>query len=1189
MKRAIRRLMASREMKYLGAFPAAIYLTFILGFFLPDASKTYLFIGLFALCALLVFLKERFLKTKQSPDTALLAAAVLITLALFQNSFFPVVVSLRPGGTGEVCFSDVMLNDVNSAVSGIPVLENAGWEYRGQYDNYVIYPEEEEGVLAENPLTLLFFSDTMELLFVSAPWSGSVSITTPAGSTFVDLRADEDTRLSVPITSVSCYTLLDRCVYNVGAALILAFFWSILLFALNSIHLLRRQDVLLLLMALVFIRLFPMSPSAPNSFTRLLLAVLTAAASLCLLSKKAQALLEKYKTTGKRAFVLFAALYASFASFGQRFFLDGNTRMHGSWNGLFYLLLGTLWFVPIIYLLLLGLELLASSRRSGGDPAFRRPVFWALLAILCLCQAIVLFNFWPGGYAGDNIDQIKQAIGLSGLADWHPVLHTLSFRLILAIWPHAGALVAVQMFFFALLLAKFLMLGYDAGVPLKVLAIAGAAFTFLPNQVFSGISPLKDYPYMLALLWGTYLLIRLALDAELLHKRWFLAAMPVDLFLIYGFRHNGVVPFLALLLLFAWITIRHFQKARFSLLAVSLSALLLVVAYKGPLFSALNVRPNAMSPYTTMLSAAASCVNRDLPLSQESTAILESVLPLEQWGGFYDRYRGHDPYYWGRGDLADALPFDPSHITAKEAFTVYFDALLRYPDVVIKDRLDGMDLLWDVRQPSDGFNTKAFDGVYITDDVKECFRPEFESVEENGYYYNRSPLAEMYRETLNAEENGVFDMLLWRSGAYLIFLLVLVLFWWGNRMNTLLWAAVPLLGNVAGLVLVLYHQSFRYVYAVQVITVALAFCTVLLRDRRRWAVEVPAPEEAEPLPAEAASPESSAAVYDTEPAAGLDKVAVLIPCYNECRSIGKVVDDFRRELPEAVIYVYDNNSTDGSAQIARNHGAVVRRERRQGKGNVIRRMFREIDAECYVIVDGNDTYPAESAREMVNAVLRRQADMVVGDRLSSTYFQENKRPFHNFGNDLVCKSIQVLFKSDIKDIMTGYRAFSYAFVKSFPVLSQGFEIETEMSIHAIDKNLQIENVVVAYRDRPAGSESKLNTFSDGLKVLKTIARLFQIYRPRAFFSACAAVLMALAAIFFIPILFLYSKTGEVPNLPTLIVCGFTVIAAIQSFFAGLILETINQKNRQDFELERLHIQCQYRQLLEKEDRRQDKS
>lgn len=307
----------------------------------------------------------------------------------------------------------------------------------------------------------------------------------------------------------------------------------------------------------------------------------------------------------------------------------------------------------------------------------------------------------------------------------------------------------------------------------------------------------------------------------------------------------------------------------------------------------------------------------------------------------------------------------------------------------------------------------------------------------------------------------------------------------------------------------------------------------------------------------------------------MDKIAVLIPCYNESKTIEKVVTDFKRELPEATIYVYDNNSTDGTDKIAEAAGAVVRYEYQQGKGNVIRRMFRDIDAECYIMTDGDDTYPAEYAREMADKVLYRNVDMVVGDRLSSTYFEENKRPFHNFGNSIVRNSINSLFKSDIKDIMTGYRAFSYMFVKTFPVLSKGFEIETETSIHAVDKNLFVENVVIDYRDRPEGSESKLNTYSDGFKVLRTIFRLFKNYKPMQFFSLLALVLAIISVAFFAPVFVTFLKTGVVDKMPTLIVSGFTMLAAIQSLFSGLILTTITQKNRQDFEMQLMNMKSTF--------------
>lgn len=298
----------------------------------------------------------------------------------------------------------------------------------------------------------------------------------------------------------------------------------------------------------------------------------------------------------------------------------------------------------------------------------------------------------------------------------------------------------------------------------------------------------------------------------------------------------------------------------------------------------------------------------------------------------------------------------------------------------------------------------------------------------------------------------------------------------------------------------------------------------------------------------------------------MKKIAILIPCYNESLTIKKVVEDYRQVLPEATIYVYDNNSTDGTDEIARQAGAEVRYEYRQGKGNVIRSMFRDIDADCYLMIDGDDTYPAENAREMVNLVLDKGVDMVIGDRLSSTYFTENKRPFHNMGNRVVRGLINKLFRSNVKDIMTGYRAFSRIFVKSFPILSKGFEIETEMTIHALDKNFLLQEIPVTYRDRPEGSISKLNTVSDGLRVLKTIATLSRDYRPRFFFGAIATVVNVLALVLFIPVLIEYFKTGIVPRFPTLIVSGVMATIGILLWICGLILESITKKHRQLYEL-----------------------
>lgn len=298
----------------------------------------------------------------------------------------------------------------------------------------------------------------------------------------------------------------------------------------------------------------------------------------------------------------------------------------------------------------------------------------------------------------------------------------------------------------------------------------------------------------------------------------------------------------------------------------------------------------------------------------------------------------------------------------------------------------------------------------------------------------------------------------------------------------------------------------------------------------------------------------------------MDKMAVLIPCYNEAKTIQKVVTDFQKALPLAKIYVYDNNSTDGTDRLAREAGAEVRYEYRKGKGNVVRRMFEEIEAECYIMADGDDTYPAEFAPQMVEKVQRYKVDMVVGDRLSSTYFEQNSRPFHNFGNRLVRGCINHIFHSNIRDIMTGYRAFSYRFVKTFPVLSQGFEIETEMTIHAISMNMALDNVVVDYRDRPMGSVSKLNTCRDGIRVLRTIFDLFKNYRPFCFFSVIAILLLAIAAgVFGVFVWVPFSQTGVVERFPTMIGCGFITVAALLSFFNGMILDSIRQKERREFE------------------------
>ena len=292
------------------------------------------------------------------------------------------------------------------------------------------------------------------------------------------------------------------------------------------------------------------------------------------------------------------------------------------------------------------------------------------------------------------------------------------------------------------------------------------------------------------------------------------------------------------------------------------------------------------------------------------------------------------------------------------------------------------------------------------------------------------------------------------------------------------------------------------------------------------------------------------------------KIAVLIPCYNESKTIAKVVSDFKKQLPEAEIYVYDNNSTDNTADIARQAGAIVRYEQRQGKGNVVRRMLADIEADCYLLVDGDDTYPSDNAKEMCDIVLNEHYDMVIGDRLSSTYFQENKRPFHDYGNRFVRYAINQIFHSDIKDIMTGYRALSRHLVMSVPLLSEGFEIETELTINVLDNQLRIKQIPIEYRDRPIGSTSKLSTFKDGIKIIGTIFRLFRDYKPLVFFSWISSFLILASLLILLPVFIEYLQTGLVPRFPTLIVCGFIILFAILLWMCGLILQVLLIRHRQ---------------------------
>ena len=483
----------------------------------------------------------------------------------------------------------------------------------------------------------------------------------------------------------------------------------------------------------------------PTHLTQGFLLLLTVASVWCFNRKSG--CMEKYRTKGSRAAIGIIAVYASLTSFAQRFFLDGNTRMHFSLPGLFYVLSGILWFIPVIWLLLFALEWLSARPRTLPKPGSRKKALCVLLIALLLCQIFVLWVEWPGGFPLDAVYQYRQAMGELPLSDDHPVLDTLLMRAVLTVFPHPAALTAVQLLLFSLVLCAFLMMGYDRGVPLPLLVFLGCFFALMPNQVLSWTTVLKDFPFTLALLWGTYLLLQLALDTPRSRKWPFYVCLALDIFLVSLLRHNGAAPAAAMIVLCIVLTVRRYEQVKLRALAAAVLAAVSFGVFKGPVMTALNVAPVSLSPFTTLFCAVGSCVNKDLPLSEEADAILEKALPLEDWHDYYDEEDG---------ELRD---------------------------------------------------------------------------------YRMNFFSRAYLRLTGTPRNSVLDILLWRTGAYLIAFWVLLLFWRKNGMQRFRSAAVPVIGNLIISVLYVYHQSFRYVYFVQVCVLALLFATVVCRPRP------PQPEE----------------------------------------------------------------------------------------------------------------------------------------------------------------------------------------------------------------------------------------------------------------------------------------------------------------------------------------------------------
>lgn len=642
-----------------------------------------------------------------------------------------------------------------------------------------------------------------------------------------------------PLEDSYIYTLWEMILYTLGAWAVVSYFAQLaLLFLARPIEKrgwTEQQKVFAFLLMGNFVFLFFTSDRIqPTHLTQGFLLLLTAAGIWCFNRKSG--CMEKYRTKGSRAAIGTISVYASLASFAQRFFLNGNTRMHFSLPGLFYVLSGILWFIPVIWLLLFALEWLSARPQTLPKPGSRKKALCVLLIALLLCQVFVLLVEWPGGFPPDAVDQFHQAMGDYGLSDNHPFVHTLLERAVLTVIPHPAALTAVQLLLFSAVLCAFLMMGYDRGAPLPMLVILGCFFELMPNQVLSWTNVLKDFPFTLALLWGTYLLLQLALDMPRSRKWPFYACLALDIFLVSLLRHNGAAPAAAMVLLCIILTVRRYEQVKLRALTAAVLAAVSFGVFKGPVMTALNVAPVSLSPFTTLFCAVGSCVNKDLPLSEEADAILEKALPLEDWRDYYARYYGHDFYYWGRPE--GSVPYEPLNVTTEELFRVYGEALRKYPDVVLKDRIDGCDVLWDVVQPEDGFTAKSSCAVYNIEDFSSYLDlDDFRNRDGDLTEYRQTFFAKAYLWTTGTARNSVLDILLWRTGAYLIAFWVLLLFWRKNGMQRFRSAAVPLIGNLIISVLYVYHQSFRYVYFVQVCVLALLFATVVCRPRP------PQPEE----------------------------------------------------------------------------------------------------------------------------------------------------------------------------------------------------------------------------------------------------------------------------------------------------------------------------------------------------------
>jgi len=722
---------------------------------------------------------------------------------------------------GEVWLTEASSGHGSISVKDLSISANSGWVYAEEYDDYVCYQGSGQD---DNVLQIQWVNDDLELTFAKNAWSGTVKLEYNGEETVLALNEASDTDKTSQ--------LFSGCVKTVQICVVCAMVIFAILLLPAAAYTLRKVSFVpsfanlawcVLYTAVSWSLFFTSSQISPGTATKFLLMVFSISSGIVICSDSGRAVLHKYGNVSSRIWIGVISFGASLMCFVQRFFLDGNTRMHFSQVGLIYCLLGAVWFVPVVLAILALFELAVPYMEEREKRTHRVCACCCIYAVLLAINGIVLYTQWPGNFPVDSINQIAQTMGIVEYVDWHPFIHTLMIKTVLSVINEPGIITALRLIIASALLTAYLMILYDKGVSAWILAAVGAAFELLPNQVYNMVLCEKDEPFTLAVIWGIYLLTKIYVCRGEKLKWHFAVALGIDMFLVCTLRQNGIVPYAAMAILCIVLTFKLYGSIRLKAAAALVISLLSCFVYKGPVFDYFKVEKNPVSPYTTMLCAVASCINKELPLSDESMDIMEEVIPAEDWAAYYSRYVGHDPYYWGRPD--GSVEYDTSSITASKAFKVYFEALQKYPDVVIKDRLDGADIMWDVVQPEDGSNMRGFPFIcYLTDELPFDYDSMTKGSE--GEYYSKNTVANLYRNALNTDIHGILDILLWRTGAYLIVFFVLILFWIKNGMGRIFWASLPMCANILALMLVLYHQSFRYVYFIQLGVLAMLVITV---------------------------------------------------------------------------------------------------------------------------------------------------------------------------------------------------------------------------------------------------------------------------------------------------------------------------------------------------------------------------